>query len=48
MAVHLQAADSTAAGDLAEEDSTVVVALMVADTKWDYSAVCRLRCSDDC
>ena len=41
MAVDLKAADSTGAGDLAEVASTVVVA--VTDTKWDDSAVCRLR-----
>jgi hypothetical protein len=43
VAVDLKAADSTGAGDLAEVASTVVVALMVTDTKWDDSAVCRLR-----
>ena len=43
-AVDLKAADSTGAGDLAEVASTVVVAaLMVTDTKWDDSAVCRFR-----
>jgi hypothetical protein len=42
--VDLKAADSTGVGDLAEVASTVVVAaLMVTDTKWDDSAVCRLR-----
>jgi hypothetical protein len=41
VAVDLKAADSTGAGDLAEVASTVVVA--VTDTKWDDSAVCRLR-----
>jgi len=44
--VDLKAADSTVAGDLAEVASTVVAAalmLMVTDTEWDDSAVCRLR-----
>jgi len=44
--VDLKAADSTGVGDLEEVASTVVVAalmLMVTDTKWDDSAVCRLR-----
>ncbi len=44
MEVDLKAADSTGVGDLAEVASTVAVAaLMVTDTKWDDSAVCRLR-----
>ena len=49
MEVDLKAADSTGVGDLAEVASTevastvVVAALMVTDTKWDDSAVCRLR-----
>ena len=44
VAVDLQAADSTEAGDLAEVASTVVVAaLMVTDSQWDDRAVCRLR-----
>ena len=44
MAVDLKAADSTGVGDLAEVAFTVVVAaFMVTDTKWDDSAVCRLR-----
>ena len=42
--VDLKAAASAGVGDLAEVASTVVVAaLMVTDTKWDDSPVCRLR-----